>query len=100
MAAFDAVLSCGLAIAYILAGPVLRTFGPQPVYRIGGATALLAALMLSPLLRLRREPEVEPDVEAEAEAEAGPAAPRFASAESMEGEPVGVLSATSDRPSV
>ncbi len=97
MAAFDAVLSCGLAIAYILAGPVLRTFGPQPVYRIGGVTALLAALMLSPLIRLRHEPEVEPEVEAEA----GPAAPpRFTSAESMDGEPVGVLSATSDRPSV
>ena len=47
MAAFDAVLSCGLAIAYILAARVLRTFGPQPVYRIGGVTALLAALMLS-----------------------------------------------------
>ena len=93
MAAFDAVLSCGLAIAYILAGPVLRAVGPQPVYRIGGLTALLAALTLSPLIRLRHEPEVEADA-------VQPAPPRFTSAESMDGEPVGVLSATSDRPSV
>ncbi|TMK60614.1 MAG: MFS transporter [Actinobacteria bacterium] len=97
MAAFDAVLSCGLAIAYILAARVLRTFGPQPVYRIGGVTALLAALMLSPLIRLRHEPEVE----AEVDAGAGRAAPpRFTSVGSIDGEPVGVLSATSDRPSV
>ncbi|TMK34144.1 MAG: MFS transporter [Actinobacteria bacterium] len=91
MAAFDAVLSCGLAIAYLLAGPVLRAVGPQPVYRIGGLTALLAAITLSPLIRLRHEPEVEP------EAEPVGASP-FPTAEPME--PVGVLSATSDRPSV
>ena len=45
LAAFEAVLSLGLAIAYILAGPVLRAVGPQPVYRIGGLTALVAALV-------------------------------------------------------
>jgi MFS family permease len=93
MAAFDAVLSCGLAIAYLLAGPALRAFGPQPVYRIGGLTALLAAIMLSPLIRLRHEPEVEADGEPIG-------APRFTRAESMEGEPIGVLSATADRPPV
>ena len=92
MAAFDAVLSCGLAIAYLLAGPVLRAVGPQPVYRIGGLTALLAAFALSPLIRLRHEPEVEAGAEPVA-------VPWFTSAESMDGEPVGVLSATSDRPS-
>src|SRR5439155_1280294 len=91
MAGFDAVLSCGLAIAYLLAGPVRRAVGPRPVYRIGGLTALLAAITLSPLIRLRHEPEVEPEVEPVG-------ASPFPTAEPME--PVGVLSATSDRPSV
>ncbi|MDP9300177.1 MAG: MFS transporter [Actinomycetota bacterium] len=101
MAAFDAVLSCGLAIAYILAGPVLRAVGPQPVYRIGGLTALLAALTLSPLIRLRHEPEVEREGQPEGqEDDVLETPPRFTSADSMDGEPVGVLSATSDRPSV
>lgn len=53
MAAFEAVISLGLAVAYIMAGPVLQAVGPRVVYRIGGATALVAALMLVPLLRLR-----------------------------------------------
>jgi len=97
MAAFDAVLSCGLAIAYILAGPVLRAVGPQPVYRIGGLTALIAALTLSPLIRLRHEPEIEAEGEDD---DVHEMPPRFTSADSMDGEPVGVLSATSDRPSV
>jgi MFS family permease len=30
MAAFEAVISLGLAVSYLLAGPVLRIFGPQP----------------------------------------------------------------------
>jgi hypothetical protein len=33
MAAFEAVLSLGLAIAYILAGRCFAAVGPQPVYR-------------------------------------------------------------------
>lgn len=53
MAAFEAVLSLGLAISYVLAGPVLHVVGPQGVYMIGGAAALLAALMLLPLRGLR-----------------------------------------------
>ncbi len=52
MAAFEALLSIGLAIAYILAGPVLTLVGPHVVYRIGGITALAAAIILVPLLRL------------------------------------------------
>ncbi len=52
MAAFDAVISFGLAIAYVFAGPVLRAVGPQNVYRIGGISAAAATLVLAPLLRL------------------------------------------------
>jgi MFS family permease len=101
MAAFEAVLSLGLAIAYILAGPVLRAVGPQPVYRIGGLTALVAALTLSPLIRLRRAPEIEPAPQPERhEEDVHEASRRFTSADSMDGEPVGVLGATSDRPAV
>src|SRR6478736_5511046 len=96
MAAFEAVLSLGLVIAYILAGPVLRAVGPQPVYRIGGLTALVAALTLSPLIRLRHTPEIEPASQPERhEGDVHEASRRFTSADSMDGEPVGVLGATS-----
>jgi len=78
MAAFDAVLSLGLAIAYVLAGPVLRALGPQPVYRLGGVTALAAAIALVPLIRLRRQPEPDQGVDA---------APRYTSAEALDGSP-------------
>jgi predicted MFS family arabinose efflux permease len=80
-AAFEAVLSLGLAAAYVAAAPVLRAIGPQQVYRVGGIAAALAALILVPLLRLRREPEAaadEPDAELTelaAEVIAQPAAP-------------------------
>jgi MFS family permease len=61
MAAFEAVISLGLAVSYLLAGPVLEVFGPRSTYRIGGVTAGLAALALLPLLKLRREaPTPEP----------------------------------------
>jgi MFS family permease len=63
MAAFEAVLSLGLAAAYILAGPVLEAFraDPRVVYLIGGVGALAAAFVLVPLRRLRRTtPEREP----------------------------------------
>jgi MFS family permease len=86
MAAFEAILSLGLAIAYVLAGPVLRAIGPQPVYRLGGLTALIAAIALAPLVRLRREPQ--PDQLAEA------SAPRYTSAEALDGEPVAALDRT------
>ena len=73
MAAFEAVLSIGLAVAYVLAGPVLARIGPQPVYRLGGVSALLAAITLVPLLRLR---DGEPAVETPT--------PRYTSAEALE----------------
>jgi MFS family permease len=54
MAAFDAALSLGLAIAYIFAGPVLDAVGPQKAYLLGGIGAALATIVLLPLWRLSR----------------------------------------------
>ncbi len=54
MAAFDAVLSLGLAVAYLLAGPVLHLVGPKGVYALGGVAAAVAAVVLVPLLRFGR----------------------------------------------
>jgi MFS family permease len=92
MAGFEAALSLGLAFAYLLAGPVLTRVGPQATYRIGGVSALAAAIMLLPLLRLRHEPDPgagagsrETDVAAEAIGEVlTGGAPRYASAEALE----------------
>jgi MFS family permease len=86
MAAFEAILSLGLVIAYLLAGPVLRAVGPQPVYRIGGLTALLAAIALAPLVRLRREPQRDQPEEVVS-------APRYTSAEALDREPAPALDA-------
>jgi MFS family permease len=64
MAAFEALLSLGLFVAYLLAIPALRALEPQHVYLLGGIGAGLATLVLLPLLRLRREPApVEPELE-------------------------------------
>ena len=89
-AAFAAV-SLG-AFAYLLAGPVLKHVGPQVTYRIGGVSALAAAIMLVPLLRLRHDPdpdtgagsrETDADADAIGEVLTG-GAPRYASAEALE----------------
>jgi MFS family permease len=85
MAAFDAVLSLGLAIAFVLAGPALRALGPQPVYRLGGLTALLAAIALLPLVRLRRE------AQADQPAAVRVPPPRYTSAEALDGAPADAL---------
>jgi hypothetical protein len=57
MAAFEAVISLGLAVSYIVAGPMLQAVGPQGTYLIGGVAALAAAIMLAPLRRLRQTGE-------------------------------------------
>jgi MFS family permease len=66
MAAFEAMLSLGLFVAYLLAIPLLRTVEPQRIYLIGGVAAAAAAIVLIPILALRREevelPEAEPEV--------------------------------------
>jgi MFS family permease len=82
MAAFEAILSLGLAIAYVLAGPVLRAIGPQPVYRLGGLTALLAAITLAPLVRLRSDPQTD---------QRSDVPPRYTSAEALDAEPIAAL---------
>ena len=55
MAALEAVLSLGLVVAYLAAGPVLRVVDPQTVYLIAGVFALGATVVLLPLLRLRSD---------------------------------------------
>ena len=67
MAGFDALLSLGIAIAYTFAAPVLRALGPKGVYGLGAVSAGIAAVLLLPLLRLRR-----PSTQAELEAETPP----------------------------
>ncbi len=54
MAGFDALLSLGIAVAYVFAGPVLEALGPKGVYGVGGISAAVAAVLLLPVLRLRR----------------------------------------------
>jgi MFS family permease len=55
MAAFEALLSLGLFVAYLAAIPLLRAVEPQRIYLIGGLAATGAAVVLVPLLALRRE---------------------------------------------
>ena len=52
MAALEAVLSLGLAVAYLAAGPVLRLVEAQTVYVIAGVFAVGATVVLLPLVRL------------------------------------------------
>jgi MFS family permease len=54
IAAFEALLSIGLALAYIAAGPMLKAFGPRVLYRITGIAATGAFILLFPLLRVAR----------------------------------------------
>jgi MFS family permease len=79
MAAFEAVLSFGLVVAFLTAGPVLNAIGPQSVYRIGGLSAGLAALTLLPMLRLRHTSSPDPDRQGDTAAPA-----RYTSAESLD----------------
>jgi MFS family permease len=55
MAAFEALLSLGLFVAYLAAIPLLHAVEPQRIYLIGGLAATGAAVVLVPLLALRRE---------------------------------------------
>jgi MFS family permease len=55
MAALEAVLSLGLALAYVAAGPILRVVAPQTAYLIAGIFAVGAAFVLLPILRLRTD---------------------------------------------
>ena len=55
IAGFEAIMSIGLAIAYIVAGPLLHAVGPHVVYRIAGVAAAGAFVLLLPLLRIARD---------------------------------------------
>ncbi len=61
-AGFEALLSIGIALAYVFAGPVLELLGPQGVYAVAGVTALVAAVLLLPILRLRHAAPQETSV--------------------------------------
>ena len=60
MAASEAAISLGMAIAFVIAGPVLNAVGPKAVYAIGGIGAALAAVVLLPTLKLR-EAQISPE---------------------------------------
>lgn len=55
MAALEAVLSLGLVIAYLAAGPILRLVEAQTVYVVAGVFAIGATLVLLPLVRLKTD---------------------------------------------
>jgi MFS family permease len=63
MAGFDALLSLGIAVAYVFAGPVLELLGPKGVYGVGGVSAAIAAVLLLPVLRLRHPAPAERSIE-------------------------------------
>jgi MFS family permease len=110
-AAFEAVLSIGLAVGYGMAGPLLHVVSPQGAYRLSAVAGLMAAIWLLPLRKLdtpraggdgtpptvpRGEPEEDAGAEQEPEPMVGgrtePAVPgtfgaRFTSAEALEAEP-------------
>ena len=51
MATTEALVTVSYAVALALAGRVLEAIGPQQIYLIGGATAILGAGLLWPVLR-------------------------------------------------
>jgi MFS family permease len=55
MAAMEAVLSLGLAVAYLAAGPVMNVVEPQTIYVIAGVFAVGATVVLLPLLGLKAD---------------------------------------------
>ena len=63
VSAAEAVITVAFALSLAGAGPVLEVLGPQHVYAIGGATALLGSAVLLPVLLGERQRSA---VEAEA----------------------------------
>jgi MFS family permease len=59
MAALDSLVTVSYAVALVFAGQVLRLVGPQHVYLIGGAAALVGAGLLWPVVRPARAHERE-----------------------------------------
>jgi predicted MFS family arabinose efflux permease len=54
MAAVEFVVMIAYALALVFSGLVLRVVGPQHVYLIGGATALIGGLVFLPVVRMAR----------------------------------------------
>jgi len=77
MAASEATWQLALPASYLIAGAILGVVGPQGVYALGGVAAVLAALILVPvLLQMRREAALvseHPDVDASTEPVGAPA---------------------------
>ncbi len=63
MAAVEFVVMIAYAIALVFSGQVLRVVGPQHVYLIGGATALVGGLVFLPVVRMARRAQPEPERE-------------------------------------
>jgi MFS family permease len=62
MAASEATWQLALPAAYLLAGALLGVVGPQGIYALGGVAAVLAALVLVPvLIQVRREEAPTPE---------------------------------------
>jgi len=75
--AFDAVLLMGMAISYVVAGPMVAWLGAKGVYILGGLVAFVGVATLLPILGpARQEADSVPDVPVEAvRALAEPASP-------------------------
>jgi len=50
----EAIITIAFALSLAGTGPVLEALGPQHVYAIGGATALVGSTVLLPMLRGER----------------------------------------------
>jgi MFS family permease len=62
MAASEATWQLALPASYLIAGAILGVVGPQGVYALGGVAAVLAAIILIPVLvQMRREGASAPE---------------------------------------
>ncbi len=60
LAAVEAVVTVSYALALVFSGQLLRAIGPQHVYLIGGATALVGAIVFWPVVRRTRVAAAQP----------------------------------------
>jgi predicted MFS family arabinose efflux permease len=59
MAAVEFVVMIAYALALVFSGQLLRIVGPQHVYLIGGATAIVGGLVFWPVVRMTRRSRAE-----------------------------------------
>jgi len=72
--AFDAVINVGMAVSYVVAGPMVSWLGPKRVYVTGGAIAMAGLAIALPLLWVRTGDRESAEVVVDAVA-AAPASP-------------------------